>query len=53
MNDAQQEVALSINTLSIGEIVTINYLNGERENFTIACKICTVPAVPLLANGCG
>ncbi len=51
-NHARADIALRLPTLSIGQVVEVEYSNGQSELFTIACKYCSITGVPV-AGTCG
>lgn len=47
MAHAKADIALKLNTLEVGDVVEIEYNNGQTELFIIDCIICSIPGLPI------
>lgn len=52
MNHARGDMAPRLLGLRIGQVIEVEYSNGESELFIVDCKRCTFPAFPI-QDSCG
>ncbi len=52
MNHARSDIALRLTTLRVGQVVEVEYDNGQSELFIIDCRVCTITGVPV-PGSCG